>query len=475
MTKQNLIKSFFRTGICGFGGGSALIPIIEEEAVQRRHFLSETEYGNAVMAACVTPGALPVKLAAGCGSCVSGNRGFLLAAYSFTLPSLLLLGGMLFLLSTIGASLLPQLRWASIGIAIFICYLLLEYIARVLRQARREGDWKTAGINFILAAVLTGGKDAAQLLSLFIGRPISIYAISVTSMICLFLLLFFLLDGSYSSWRLAPAGLLTLAYLAGDYFSIPLLGWGAGLLAVIAIAALFRKHRIQGSAELRWKGSQKGVFKRLAIVWLLPLIAAVPAMYLGGISQTVRFILAGTKSAMLSFGGGEAYLAIADDMFVGTYITTGQLYESLLPLANLLPGPILVKLLTGVGFYQGGALAGDIGAIAWMLLGAAVGVSASLTLFVPLLNLCEANRTLPLFTRLQTWLLPVICGMMVTVLLSLVCSALTTMGDCATRQASVAILLLLLFSIAFLKRLHVPDVVLVLLSGAASLLLFMGS
>ena len=399
----------------------------------------------------------------------------MLAAYSFTLPSVLILGGLLFLLSTVGAGLVPLLRLASVGISVFISCLLLEYIIRVLRQAQQEKNGGAALINFIAAALLSGSDEAAELWELLGGNVVSPPAMSVSTMIMLFLMLFFLLDGSYRSRRLLPVMALAIAYVIGaacPNSQLPL--WAAAVAGILAVAAVLLRHGVDGAAELRWRGSQKGMAKRLALIWMLPLLAAVPALLISSWQETLGFLATGTKSGLISFGGGEAYVAIADDVFVGqAYISSGQLYETLLPLANLLPGPIMIKLLAGVGFCHGGALAGNVGAVIWMLLGTAVGVAASLTLFLPLLNLCEVNFGLPLFTRLQTWILPVICGMMATVLLSLVTSALEVSGDCLPRWESFALVGTLFLGVAFLKRLRVPDLLLVLLSSAASLLLLL--
>ena len=76
----------FKTGWIGFGGGSALIPVIEEEAVEEHHLIDETEYNKDVVVANITPGALPVEIAAGIGRKVYGIPGMILAAALIALP-----------------------------------------------------------------------------------------------------------------------------------------------------------------------------------------------------------------------------------------------------------------------------------------------------------------------------------------------------------------------------------------------------
>ena len=81
-----LATSMFKIGLIGFGGGSALIPVIEEEVVTEQGLVKDEDYEQAVISACVTPGALPVEIAAGVGRRTYGIRGMLAAAFAIALP-----------------------------------------------------------------------------------------------------------------------------------------------------------------------------------------------------------------------------------------------------------------------------------------------------------------------------------------------------------------------------------------------------
>ena len=58
---KTLIFSMIKVGCMGFGGGNALIPVIEEEAVKDKKLVSCQEYDRTILAATLTPGALPVE------------------------------------------------------------------------------------------------------------------------------------------------------------------------------------------------------------------------------------------------------------------------------------------------------------------------------------------------------------------------------------------------------------------------------
>ena len=58
MKKQfTFIESMIKVGVIGFGGGNALIPVLEQEVVNEKKLVSKDEYDKSVIAATLTPGA----------------------------------------------------------------------------------------------------------------------------------------------------------------------------------------------------------------------------------------------------------------------------------------------------------------------------------------------------------------------------------------------------------------------------------
>lgn len=66
------LLSMLKVGLIGFGGGSALIPLVDDELVRRRKVLDERTFTRHTVVASITPGALPVKLAGLAGLHTSG-------------------------------------------------------------------------------------------------------------------------------------------------------------------------------------------------------------------------------------------------------------------------------------------------------------------------------------------------------------------------------------------------------------------
>ena len=63
MKKQfTFIESMIKVGVIGFGGGNALIPVLEQEVVNEKKLVSKDEYDKSVIAATLTPGYFRLKL-----------------------------------------------------------------------------------------------------------------------------------------------------------------------------------------------------------------------------------------------------------------------------------------------------------------------------------------------------------------------------------------------------------------------------
>ena len=50
-----MITTMLKIGFIGFGGGTALIPVIEEEIVEKNKVVTEEQFNNEVMIASITP------------------------------------------------------------------------------------------------------------------------------------------------------------------------------------------------------------------------------------------------------------------------------------------------------------------------------------------------------------------------------------------------------------------------------------
>lgn len=86
-----LFVSFFKIGAFTFGGGWAMISIIEREIVDRHHWIERDDFLDLLAIAQSLPGILAVNIATAIGDKLRGMRGSILAAVGTILPSFLII------------------------------------------------------------------------------------------------------------------------------------------------------------------------------------------------------------------------------------------------------------------------------------------------------------------------------------------------------------------------------------------------
>ncbi|HAE62522.1 MAG TPA: chromate transporter, partial [Eubacteriaceae bacterium] len=84
-----LILTFAKIGLFSFGGGYAMIPIIQQE-IESNNWLSSAEFVDIIAIAEMTPGPIAVNSATFVGYKISGVWGGILATFGVALPSFIL-------------------------------------------------------------------------------------------------------------------------------------------------------------------------------------------------------------------------------------------------------------------------------------------------------------------------------------------------------------------------------------------------
>lgn len=82
-----LFWTFFRIGAFTFGGGYAMIPLIQKEIVEQKGWLEEMELLDIVAVAESTPGPIAVNMATFVGHQIGGGIGALCATIGVVIPS----------------------------------------------------------------------------------------------------------------------------------------------------------------------------------------------------------------------------------------------------------------------------------------------------------------------------------------------------------------------------------------------------
>ncbi len=85
-----LFIAFFRTGLFGFGGGIASLPLIEKEVVEKYSWLTIEEFTDSVAFSNSLPGPITTKMAALVGYKAYGFPGMIASIIGIILPSTIL-------------------------------------------------------------------------------------------------------------------------------------------------------------------------------------------------------------------------------------------------------------------------------------------------------------------------------------------------------------------------------------------------
>lgn len=132
MIYWELFLAFFIPNIIGYGGGPAIIPLIEAEVVGRYGWLTAQEFAETLALGNALPSPIATKMAGQIGFDVAGVGGALVAVLATVVPSLLLMLGALGLLYRYRDS--PRVKrmsqWVRPVIAMMMAWLTWGFSAK---------------------------------------------------------------------------------------------------------------------------------------------------------------------------------------------------------------------------------------------------------------------------------------------------------------------------------------------------------
>lgn len=86
-----LFYVFFKIGLFSFGGGYAVLALIQKDVIERYAWLSFSEFTEIVALSQITPGPISINLATHVGYKVGGTLGSTLATIGVVVPSFLII------------------------------------------------------------------------------------------------------------------------------------------------------------------------------------------------------------------------------------------------------------------------------------------------------------------------------------------------------------------------------------------------
>lgn len=140
-----LFASFIKIGAFTFGGGYAMIPLIQKEVVEKKNWITEKEILEIVAIAESTPGPIAVNAATFIGYKTAGFLGALGATVGIVLPSFLIIAAVSLVLRQFEN--LKVVKFAFEGIRAGVLALIVKALVSMYKQCPRNK------ISYIIAAI----------------------------------------------------------------------------------------------------------------------------------------------------------------------------------------------------------------------------------------------------------------------------------------------------------------------------------
>jgi len=146
---MQLMLTFLKIGAFTFGGGYAMIPMIQREIVDRHHWIEDRDILDIVAIAESTPGPIAVNSATFVGYKVAGFAGALFSTIGVVVPSFVIILAISFVLRQFESSLIVQ--YAFYGIRAGVLALIISAMMAMYRQCPKS----------LFAYILMGAAFAA--------------------------------------------------------------------------------------------------------------------------------------------------------------------------------------------------------------------------------------------------------------------------------------------------------------------------
>lgn len=164
-----LYLTWFKMGLFTFGGGMAMLPIIEKEVVQKHKWATEEEILDYYAIGQCTPGVIAVNTATFVGYYQKGIIGGIVATLGVVSPSFIIINLIATLISNFSE--LEIVQHALLGINVAVCMLLINAI---------RGLWKKSIKNiasftiFAIALVLAVFTNLSTVLQVIVAAILGI-------------------------------------------------------------------------------------------------------------------------------------------------------------------------------------------------------------------------------------------------------------------------------------------------------------
>jgi chromate transporter len=296
ITFKEALRYWFKLGFISFGGPTGQIAMMHKDLVEKKKWIAEDHFLQALNFCMLLPGPEAQQLATYIGWLMHGIKGGIAAGVLFVLPSVFILWGLSWIYVSLGT--LPAVAALFYGLKPAVVAIVAEAVIRIGKKSLKNG----------------------VLISLAVFSFIGIYLLNVPF----------------------PALILTaglIGYTGGKFLPAKFVVTGSSKPSIPSEYVISDSYVSQGH-QAGWRHSLKVIAVCLPL-WFLPVI--VLGLWRGWDDIFIDIGILFSKAAMVTFGGAYAVLAYISQQAVGHYgwILPEQMIDGL-GLAETTPGPLIM-------------------------------------------------------------------------------------------------------------------------------------
>ena len=149
----DLFLTFARIGGLTFGGGYAMLPILQREVVEKRGWASEEELMDYYAIGQCTPGIIAVNTATFIGQRTAGIAGGIIATLGVVFPSLIIISVIAAFIQNFADLAVVQNAFA--GIRVCVCVLIFNAVVKLWKKSVIDRKTFAIFIVVMIGSVLT--------------------------------------------------------------------------------------------------------------------------------------------------------------------------------------------------------------------------------------------------------------------------------------------------------------------------------
>ena len=155
----DMFLTFAKVGVMTFGGGYAMLPILQREVVDNKGWATEEELMDYFAIGQCTPGVIAVNTATFIGQKNKGIIGGIFATLGVVFPSLLIISALAGVIEAF--SHISWVQHAFGGIRVCVCVLIANAVVKLLKKAVVD---KATLIIFLLVTMGSGLTDLSPVI-----------------------------------------------------------------------------------------------------------------------------------------------------------------------------------------------------------------------------------------------------------------------------------------------------------------------